>query len=191
MEEKSVENIKMPSHEIFVSRAKPEDARGMQEVFYKTWLNTYPNVENGISVDDIEDRYKNAFTDETINKRAERILHPPEGETVFVAKEDEKVVGLCFVEKYPEKNQIQAIYVLPEYQGKGIGKKLWSEAKKVFDAGKDVIIEVATYNTQAIEFYKKLGFVDTGKRWRDEKFKMKSGTTIPEMEMVIRAEQIN
>ena len=85
-----------------------------------------------------------------------------------------------------DKNQLQAIYVVPEYQRKGVGKLLWKEAQKYFDEGKDIVVEVATYNSNAIAFYKKLGFVDTGKRFSDEKFKMKSGNLIPEMEMELK-----
>jgi hypothetical protein len=38
-----------------------------------------------------------------------------------------------------------------------------------------------------MEFYKRLGFQDTGKRWEDEKFKMKSGAVLPQLEMAIMA----
>jgi hypothetical protein len=45
------------------------------------------------------------------------------------------------------------------------------------------VVEVATYNTNAIKFYERLGFVDTGKRISDPKLMMKSGAIIPVMEM--------
>lgn len=175
-------------NKIEISVATPEDVRGMQEVFYKTWLATYPNEEAGITVDDIEDRYKDAFTDEALSKRAERIANPPEGESLFFAKDGDKVIGLCRIVKSDQCNRLQAIYVLPEYQGRGIGRRLWEEAQKVFDADKDIVVDVATYNKNAIDFYKKLGFEETGKRWEDEKFKMKSGAKIPEMELLIKNE---
>jgi hypothetical protein len=47
-------------------------------------------------------------------------------------------------------------------------------------------VEVATYNSNAIAFYKKLGFIETGRRFTNEKTRMKSGSIIPEMEMVIK-----
>jgi ribosomal protein S18 acetylase RimI-like enzyme len=78
---------------------------------------------------------------------------------------------------------LQAIYVLPEYQGRGVGKALWNEIRKNFDPKRKTIVNVAIYNIKAISFYEKLGFKDTGKRWQDETFKMKSGSRIPEMEM--------
>jgi len=174
---------------IVIAPASSEDTKDIQDVFYKTWLDTYPNAEAGITVDDIEDRYKDAFTEDTLRKRAERISNPPEGEILLVAKENDRTIGLCRVVISDTENRIQAIYVLPEYQGKGIGRKLWEEARKLFDPEKNIHVAVATYNTNAIEFYRRLGFEDTGKRWTDEKLKMKSGSVIPEMEMIINAKE--
>jgi ribosomal protein S18 acetylase RimI-like enzyme len=167
-----------------IIKATPEDIVGIQEVFYKTWLDTYPNEEVGITIDDIEDRYKDTFTQEVLNKRAEQIANPPEGHTLLIAKEDKKVIGLCRIIKSKEQNRLQAIYVLPEYQGKGIGKQLWNEALNFFEKKNAIVVAVASYNKNAINFYKKLGFEDSGKRREDEKFRMKSGALIPEMEMI-------
>lgn len=167
--------------------ANPKDVKGMQEVFYRTWLATYPNEEFGITVDDIEDRFKDRLTEEYLAKRAEKIANPDEGETLLFAKDGDNVVGVCGIVTREDVNQLRAIYVLPEYQGRGIGWMMWKEAQKHFNSNKDIIVQVATYNQNAIDFYKKLGFVDTGKRWEDDKFKMKSGATFPELEMVIKA----
>lgn len=53
---------------------------------------------------------------------------------------------------------------------------------------KDIIVQVATYNAQAIDFYKKLGFIDYGKRFTEEKHRMPiSGRLILEMELIIKA----
>ena len=164
---------------------KPEDAEGIQNVFYKSWLDTYPNEEIGITIDDVEHWYKDAWQ-EKLNKLRSRIINPPENQSLFIAKDGDLVVGVCRIVKHPDKNQLQAIYVLPEHQRKGIGKMLWNKALEIFDSNKDTIVQVAIYNKKAIDFYKKLGFVDTGKRFSDEHFRMKSGTIIPEMELQIK-----
>ena len=44
---------------------------------------------------------------------------------------------------------------------------------------------MATYNQKAIDFYKKLGFEETGKNFSQERFRMKSGSIIPETELCI------
>jgi len=169
--------------------ANPEDARGIAEVFYKTWLVTYPNKKVGITVDDIEDRFRNSFTEESLAKRAKQIANPAEGKFFFLAKNDDRIVGVCVAVRHPDKNQLQAIYVLPEYQGRGIGRLLWGEAQKYFSADKDTIVQVAIYNTKAIDFYRKLGFAETSKQFQNEHFRMKSGVIIPETEMVIKAKK--
>lgn len=103
-----------------------------------------------------------------------------------MAKRGDKVVGVCRVVIHADQNKLQAIYVLPGYQGKGLGEKLWIYAQRFFDPNKDIIVQVASYNEGAISFYRGLGFEDTGKEWIDEEFRMKSGAGIPETEMVIK-----
>ncbi len=173
---------------IVIAEPKPEDAREIEELFYRTWLETYPNKEAGVTRDDVEDKYKSSFSDEMLAKRAERIAQPPDGDTLLLAKEGKKIVGLCRVVVHQDKNQLQAIYVLPEYQSRGVGSLLWKEAQKHFDVRRDIVVHVATYNTKAVAFYKKLGFEDTGLRFKEERFTMKSGATIPEMEMRIHVQ---
>ena len=171
---------------IKITSPEEKDMVGVQKVLYKTWLATYPNEEYGITKDDIEDRFKGRFTYESLAKRWEDIEKATNRETLL-AKEGNNVVGIIVVTLHPDKNQLQAIYILPEYQGKGIGKKLWDEAQKYLDHTKNSIVHVATYNKNAIGFYERLGFKDTGKRWKDNEFKLKSGSIIPQMELELEA----
>ncbi len=174
---------------IFIREAVPDDAKDIINVYYKTWLDTYPNDDLGITKDDIEDKYKNSFTEENINIQKERILNLPENQKRFVAIIDDSIVGVSSVIRDENFNQLKTIYVLPEYQGKGVGKKLWGAMKIFIDFNKDTTVNVATYNKKAIGFYENLGFIDSGKRWVDEKWKMRSGAVLPEMEMIIRADK--
>jgi ASC-1-like (ASCH) protein len=57
---------------------------------------------------------------------------------------------------------------LPEYQGKGIGKKLFRKALEWMDP--DAEIEVAAYNEKAIKFYQSFGYRVTQKKIEDHKF---------------------
>ncbi len=166
--------------------ATPEDARGIKEISYYSWLATYPNEKEGITLDDIKERLKNALSEEKIAEKARQISNS-EDERYLVVKDSDKPVGYCHVKKYPDRNQLHAIYILPEYLGQGIGTKLWDEAKKFFDPTKDTKVEVATYNKNAINFYRKLGFKDTERVFTDEKLRMNSGSIITETEMIIKA----
>ena len=174
---------KMCRMAVQVTEAGIDDFEKIQNVFYRTWLVTYPNKEHGISVDDIEDRFKDRNAPERREKRRQDILTRNLNKRLLVAKDGDTVVGVCRASKSESENRLNAIYVLPEYQGKGVGSRLWAEISSFFDQDKEVVIDVVTYNQNAIDFYKKLGFMDTGKRFFDEQFRLKSGAQFPEMEM--------
>lgn len=172
---------------VTIQKATKSDVRGIQEVYYKTFLQIYPNEKLGVTNEDIEKFFEDVFTAESIKNRETQIDKADENTLFLVAKDSENVIGLCVALIKKEYNQLQSIYVLPEYQGKGVGKLFWNEALKFFDKNKDIIVHVATYNEQAIKFYESLGFIDTGKRFTEERHKMPvSGVLIPEMEMVIK-----
>jgi len=162
----------------------------IQEVFYRAWLDTYPNEEAGITVDDVEDRFKDRKSEERLNKRRNDILNLDAHTKILVALHGEKVVGICRAMRDHKENRLNAFYVLPEYQGKGVGTRLWNEVKGFFDQTKDIFVGVATYNSKAINFYLKLGFVDSGRRYTEDRLRMKSGAILPEMDMVISARQM-
>jgi ribosomal protein S18 acetylase RimI-like enzyme len=170
---------------IVVSKARPEDARGINNVLYKTWLDTYPNKKYKILAEDIKYMYKGKFSKEAIKEKSKKLASRKKGVHTFIAKYDNKVIGMCgiSIEKF---NRLGTIYVLPKYQGKGIGKLLWNEAKKKFDPKKATKLSVASYNNNAINFYKKLGFKRVGKIFYDERFKLRNGALIPEINMVLK-----
>lgn len=164
----------------------PDDIPDIQEVFYRTWMDTYPNKDVGITKEDIEVYFEKRNDPEYIATRANDLSHLPPTRIFFVAKHGDRVVGVSGATIREGHNQLQSIYVLPEYQGNGIGKMFWGELLKFFDPSKKIIVHVATYNTKAIAFYTKLGFADTGKRFTEERHRMPiSGSLVPEMEMEI------
>ena len=171
---------------ISVAVADPSDAEAINRVAYEAWLVTYPNEEVGITKEDIEDKVKDRLSLEEIEKKRLKLAENNPNIKTFVAKELDQVVGFCTLLKEPEYNQLKTIYILPSFQGKGIGQKLWGRVlSEVGDNKNKIIVHVASYNQQAIRFYKKLGFEETGKKFSDERFRMKSGSIIPETELVI------
>ena len=44
-----------------IRSAEVKDARDILDVFYQTWIQTYPNKDLGITVEDIEELLKNSF----------------------------------------------------------------------------------------------------------------------------------
>lgn len=172
--------------EITIEVAKLADAEQIKDVQLATWLKTYPNKVAGITVDDIEARFADV-SGERMVRRKRNLKFPEPGTTTLVARKDGEVVGVCMMVKKSDRNQLQMIYVHPEYQRLGIGKKLWDEGRKFIDSTKDTYVEVVDYNKQAINFYTRLGFIATGNSHQDERFRMKSGGIFTEMEMVLKA----
>lgn len=170
------------SSEVVIAKEIPEDAQGIHDVYYKSWLATYPNSEVGITEEDVHAMFSlppgsRARTEPVGNAVIERSQR-------LVAKIDGLVVGVCGVNVRKGYNQLQTIYVLPDYFDKGVGRALWEAQKDFFDPSKPTIVQVATYNSRAISFYERLGFKDTGRRLTEERLRMPiSKVLIPEMEM--------
>lgn len=171
---------------IQITNARPADARRIQMVFNKTWLTTYSNRKAGITVADIKHRQRGSLGRARLKKRRDGIRNLPRNERYLTAKHGVLVVGVCIVSKQKTYNKLNAIYVLPRYQGRGIGRMLWEEAKTFLNRKRKTVVRVATYNKSAQAFYNKLGFRTTGKRFFEERYRLKSGAIIPEIEMVMR-----
>ncbi len=172
--------------EIKIIDAVPEDARGIVEVLHQTWLSTYPNEELGITKEDIDESYRDSYKAENILNQQKKIKELSKNKKKMVAKTGQKIIAAATMIRNEEFNELITLYVLPEYQGNGIGTRLWNEVSKICDPTKDIIVHVVTYNKQAIDFYKKCGFVDTGKRFTNEQIYKRRNITLPEMEMVIQ-----
>lgn len=171
---------------IEILEAKPEDARDIHNLLKKTWFDTYPNEKAGISKEDISKFIEERFTEDSIALRAEAIKNKGERKMFLVAKDGESVVGNCLFLNNEQNYQLKAIYVLPEYQGKGIGQMFWKYAQNFLTGKKDIIVWVASYNEKAINFYEKLGFVKTDKDISSQAFEIFPGKHIPEIEMVLK-----
>ena len=68
------------------------------------------------------------------------------------------VVGFVIACKNGQSGQLEALYVLSDYQGKGVGGELIKETLAFLSGVKEVWLEVATHNKKAIGFYQKHGF---------------------------------
>ncbi len=171
------------NQKLIIRRAKPEDVLGMHEVFLAGWLTTYPNEEYGINVEDIKYKFEQALLPEKLEEKRMRLEEPKDNELVLVLELNGRIVGVCVGIKEPEYNELKAVYILPEFQGKGFGRMLFNEVVLVFDKNKKTIVHVASYNEKAIGFYQKLGFVSTGKIFMDDRHKLRNGSIIPELEL--------
>lgn len=76
----------------------------------------------------------------------------------FIAKENDKVVGIITGHSYYKEVKIRDFIVLEEYRNKHIGSKLIKEVENYFRNKGFENINLTTYEFQAPEFYKKCGY---------------------------------
>lgn len=128
------------------------------------------------------ENFKDIFSAEFIAKytgdycRDNFILALSFGNDIFVLLCDGEIIAVCvaracFEKLFEEYAEITLLYVLPEWQRKGIGKKLLSHTlRKMRGKGcKGAVLYTPEKNTSARKFYEKFGFT-LGKNTLSRKF---------------------
>lgn len=164
--------------------AKPEDAHAIRHIQRLTWLATYPSQKQGITRQDIES--KDFESHEKIEKIKKLIQDNSSNPNTWVAKiEDNEIVGFGVATHTDNEmpNQLNALYVLPEHQGIGVGAGMMLTMLDYLGNEKEISLGVVQYNKQAISFYQRFGFVVTGEHIEHEKPTFPNGVDMPEIEM--------
>lgn len=125
-----------------------------------------------VHVESYKETYKKFITLEVLNnmksKRTQRIKDMIEeikhSNPYLVAIEDNNIVGVIKYGKsndsvHPGSVEIDAMYLLKEYQGKGIGTELFNECIKEVSNEYDDLVVRCLDKEKANDFYKKMGGV--------------------------------
>ncbi len=164
-----------------IRKAVVEDAEQIVGIFKQSWLDTYPNEELGISREDIEEKNQT----KSVDRQREYIQNDADSELgTWVAQIDGEVVGVVIFHDLGECAEFNAIYILPEYLGKGIGSKLMRLVLSKIPANKPVKTNCASYNQRALSFYQKFGF-EIEKQGEPNVWQTSRGTkSMPTVELV-------
>jgi GNAT superfamily N-acetyltransferase len=137
---------------ITITKATEKDVTAIQSIAHKTWPNTYGEI--------LSEEQLNYMLDLFYSEAA---LQKSLTSTVFlIAKENDIALGFTSYEQhYLNENctRIHKIYILPEAQGKGIGRLLIKaiEAAAIKNSSEKLSLNVNRYNS-ALAFYKQIGF---------------------------------
>ena len=165
---------------ITISKGVSRDAVALAQIKLRVWLETYVNSEHGVTEADVY--AKDFLCKERVAKRAEHMQADDGINYTLVARDGAQIVGYGRAVKGGRSNEIVTLYILPEWQGQGIGSMLLRQLLTWYDDGQDVLVEVVTYNSKAIRFYEKLGF-KRGKLLPHGTYVMPSGADLPVVAM--------
>ena len=130
-----------------------EEIKGKAYVHWKSWHEAYVGI--------VSQEYLDKLTLEKCEKMA--FSWP---DNTIVAKENGNVVGfVCYGdrgEEAPDIGEIFALYVLADYYGKGVGRKLMDVGLEHIKRFPQVCLWVLKENRRAIRFYEKCGFLPDG-----------------------------
>lgn len=124
---------------IIIRRDSPKDIEQLKKLFLITRLNTF--------IYDPPEKFK---LDDYINS--------VNGEEVWVAEQDTIIVG--FVSMWLEDNFIHNLFVHPNWQDRGIGKRLLEKAEERLQPPMELRVRIE--NLKACNFYQKHGWLDVG-----------------------------
>ena len=130
------------------------DIKTIQEITNITWPITYGEI---LSKEQLDYMLGLFYSEDALAKQIEN-----KEQLFYLISDSESIIGFIGIEhnyKNEALTKIHKIYLLPETQGKGIGKKVFDEIQNMAleNNSKGLLLNVNRYNT-ALGFYKKIGF---------------------------------
>lgn len=143
---------------ISIIPASPSDFSTIKALAYAIWPDTYGAI---LSQEQLEYMLGAFYSEEALLDN-----YLEKGHRFLLVKEDETVLGFASYEHlYKETNttRIHKIYLLPETQGRGLGKLLIQEIEKIAleNHADKLSLNVNRFN-KAKDFYTKIGFEIVG-----------------------------
>lgn len=157
-----------------IEQVRAVDADVINELAHQIWPHTFSQI---LSKDQIAYMLDWMYDPQTLKEQINT------GQLFYVIKEYNRPKGFIGLEpNYPDAGilRIHKLYVLPEEQGKGLGRKLLTQA---FDVAFDLDLHTLHLNVnrfnKSVDFYKHVGFdiigeedIEIGKGYLMEDFIM-------------------
>lgn len=138
---------------IAIRPAKESDFTVIREIAFQTWPVTYGEI---LSTEQLRFMLNKFYSLENLQ------LNVEQNQLFFIISENEIPLGFIGIEHYFDKKpitKIHKIYILPNNQGKGIGKLAIDFVIKstLENQNNNVILNVNRFN-KAVQFYQKMDF---------------------------------
>jgi len=142
---------------IEIKQASLSDLIYVREIAIETWPVTFADI---LTPDQISYMLEWMYDLEALKSQFTK-----KGHVFLLAKEDGRHLGFCSYEVHCNrdlKTKIHKIYILPDTQGKGIGRKLIEAVAHIAKEKGDthLYLNVNKHNKSAIDFYRHIGFYE-------------------------------
>ncbi len=134
--------------------ARPDDAVALAEAHDDAWRNTYQGLIPGPELEKLITRRGPSWWDTAIRR----------GSRISLLIFGEEIVGYANygrnrAKSLPYTGEIYELYLKPEYQGVGFGRRLFTTAKRdLAQSGQtNLVVWVLSDNEPAVSFYRALG----------------------------------
>ncbi|MBI3481376.1 MAG: GNAT family N-acetyltransferase [Bacteroidetes bacterium] len=148
---------------IEIYEATAQDIPLIQRLAHQVWYVTYGPLQPKEKVDFL---YNLMYSTSSLTEQMEKKNHK-----FLLAKDETGYLGYASYEinyKNQGKTKIHKIYVMPNAQGKGVGKELANHIGSIAKQYKNqaILLDVYRHNS-AIQFYEKIGFKKVGEQITD------------------------
>ena len=139
---------------IEIRRARASDAAAVAETHDEAWRGAYKGIIPGLELEKLVTRRGADWWDSAIRK----------GSRISILAFGDKVAGYANYGRNRARSlfydgEIYELYLRPEYQGLGFGRRLFTSARRdLAQSGlKSLVIWALSDNEPAVEFYRALG----------------------------------
>ena len=140
---------------IQITEATNQDYSLIQQIAHQTWPDTFAAI---LSAEQIAYMLEMMYSIPAITEQIEEKDY-----TFLLAKDEDKYLGFAAYELNYQglaKTKLHKIYILPEAQGKGLGKFFINRVAQIAQQNRNAVLSLnVNRNNPAINFYEKIGFI--------------------------------
>ncbi|WP_442581773.1 N-acetyltransferase family protein [Mesorhizobium sp. ASY16-5R] len=139
---------------IDIRKAEPRDADAIAEVHHAAWMGAYAGIIPHKALTKMVNRRGGEWWANAIRRAATVIVVEIGGEVAGYT-----TIGRNRARELPQQGEIYELYLKPEYQGVGLGSRLFAVARKrLADHGlKGLVVWALEENQNAVTFYQGAG----------------------------------
>jgi ribosomal protein S18 acetylase RimI-like enzyme len=139
---------------VSIRRARTEDATGLSQVFDSAWREAYQGIIPGIALEKMLARRGPPWWRSTIARgRPLVVLDIGQGIAGYAS------YGRCRNRSLPAEGEIDELYLAPEYQGLGFGRRMFRAVRNDLRDREmhRLVVWALADNLRACRFYERLG----------------------------------